>query len=142
MIRWLACFLALVLSQPGCTFIGAGIGAAIPRHETVDPHDMKPGSDVRLHLDSGEYVDGRYVTTGGEYDGVILSDASVHTMGAGSAYLDEVSHYAVVPEESITGAESNGSYWATGLLVGLLVDVALVAAAVAVMSSFEGPDIN
>jgi hypothetical protein len=111
---------ALLATSSGCSAIGLGIGAATTRPEQVIvtptgplPEDVryeKVRVGYRADDRKDEWIEGRYQ---GVRDGTLISsnDTGEHAIPLTS-----------VREVRVKG----GSYWATGLIVGAVIDVALV----------------
>lgn len=118
--------LALLATSTGCGLIGMGVGSAVPRSETIVVTSETPlpeiGERVRVHVTraggSDEWIAGRY--DGVREGAFIVSNSSgEHAIVIGS--IREIE-------------KRRGSYWGTGLAIGVVIDVivtgALVAAAV------------
>jgi hypothetical protein len=144
----LAIACAVALSQSACTLIGLGIGAAIPKRSSDDVDALEPGSDVRLELQSGGHVDGTFALRAGS--GFLVRDAIVTgaPVREGLAaqpdprVISRVSNDSddvIVPRDLIRDANArDGSYWFSGLVIGLLLDVtALVVFSQANSHSFS-----
>ena len=116
------------MTSTGCSLAGLAVGRAVPHYEHGSPVQ---GDHVRVRIDPGstndvspgnaERVDGRYEEAGG--DGLLLRTP------------DGQRRIASTDAREIEVAK--GSEWKTGLLVGVLVDVVLLAALVAYASSVD-----
>jgi hypothetical protein len=140
--RW-----ALLLSLwqlPGCTLLGAGIGAGVDS-AIPGPYEMHPvgervplnhGDRIRVVRNNGLSVEGKYLAFRGpsseELDNSLLIEVG-----------DAVVRLPCSDIETI-GVEVTGKGWLYGGLVGLAVDVTLVVAVgIAMHNSFgalEFPD--
>lgn len=132
-------FAALATSAPlaiGCSLIGAGIGSAVPRYETVDARRrVELGEDLRVVLlrphraddlmprDGGGHVDGRYA---GIHDGVL------------SLTVDGQAEPREIPLTDVAELRvRQGSYWTTGLVIGGAVDATFIVVALVAASQWE-----
>ena len=137
----LVAMLAFAPALSGCSFIGLGIGSAVTTYETVQPPyetGLAPGDEVRVLVappsPSAETPSvtrlPRSVT--GKY-AVVRDDALV---------LDVTRRRSrAIPLRDVQKVELvTGSEWATGLLVGALLDViAASTLAIVVSSAYGGP---
>ena len=111
--RWFGLFIltTAVSCSAGChSALGAAIGAAIPRWDrdvSTSEMESEKGLRVEVHTRDPESALGAY---GGTYDGrlLVVTDDDVRAIP-----LHEVRRVDV----------RVGSYWATGLLVGLVHDI-------------------
>lgn len=120
---------AVVCATSGCTVVGLALGATSPAYDkstTLEAlregqrkDDAPTGPDVRVGLSDGTDVDGAYV---GETLGVVglATGRGLTTVPVGDVKRVD---------------EKTGSHWARGLLIGGAIDIALVIATVALMSS-------
>jgi hypothetical protein len=115
--------IALALAASGCSLIGLSIGAATPAYDkpTTLSHlennrsaePPEPGPDLRVVArDHAEDV-----TVDGAYASQTVDTLRLKTKRG----------YAIVRNDAIRGIdERSGSRWATGLLIGGAIDLALV----------------
>jgi hypothetical protein len=113
----------------GCTAIGAGIGAAVPRYERVEPpYDASLKEGASLHLTpkpaaaDAEPIAGDYV---GADDGELTLKTANDDRTIPAADIGEVK-------------KRSGSQWFIGFWIGLLVDLT-VATLVVVQVTKEKP---
>lgn len=98
----------------GCTFIGMGIGAAVPRYAATD--SPTAGDRVRVHTDDGRVVEGEVALDGR----VLPSDGS-----------------APVSPDHVTRLERRESNAGAGAAIGAALDVAWIVALVAAAASLK-----
>jgi hypothetical protein len=127
----LAVVLAASFVLEGCLLIGLGIGAAVPRYQekwytaAANPEELPKGRGVEVTAITGlgqEQIDG---SLEGVKDGKLVVDSGY---GTRTIPLDHV----------MTIRLRDGSYWATGLIMGAVVDAVVVVLAVSALSSL-GP---
>jgi hypothetical protein len=128
--------LVLLATLPGCTFIGLGIGAATPKHEQgeVSPDEL---DSVAI----GTPVEVDYAPPG-----AIMRSAKGPIV-ARSADVIEIPE-VLLPEANlriprsqiqyVRADKQTGSYWATGLLVGLGLDVIFCIATAEILAYTGG----
>jgi hypothetical protein len=107
---------AVVLS--GCSLIGLGIGAAVPKYsERVDSSMLPAGTRVLVTEDIGRKTQGTLVSA-------TNGDVTVDEGGARG-------------RQTMRGEvrKRDGTYWASGLAAGLLVDCLLTTAAIFYVAS-------
>ncbi len=108
-----------LLAVSGCTLIGMGIGAAVPKYTPV--HSASAGTSVRVTTDDGASVEGTIEKT--EADAIL-----VH--GEGQTFR--------LPLDRIRDLEKRTSHLGTGAAVGGVIDgVCVVAALVALFFAAE-----
>lgn len=120
---WRRFMILVVLAETfrGCTFVGLGVGAAIPRSRDV-PKDEWASLGYRSHVElevEGQVYGGRFRQI---WEGRVFVETSQGVQSFSLERIDEV--------ETRTG-----TYWATGLVIGLLVDALLAAVIVDGFSS-------
>ncbi len=120
---------AVACATSGCTLVGLTLGATAPAYdkpttlEALREHQRKDnvatGPEVRVALSDGTDIDGAYV---GETLGVVglATNRGLTTVAVGEVKRVD---------------EKTGSHWARGVLIGGAIDIALVIATVALMSS-------
>jgi len=127
----LAVVLAASFVLEGCSLIGMGIGAAVPRYQdmpyraTTTPDELPMGRDVEVTAVTGlgqEQIDGAIDSV---HDGKLVVDSGY---GPRTISLDHVRTIRL----------RDGSYWATGLVMGAVVDAVVLACIVTGLSSL-GP---
>jgi hypothetical protein len=111
MQRFLTLFALVVVSfvASGCTLLGAGIGAAIPRYENVD--GANAGARLRVEADNGQDFEGTVTSTRGE--SLVLATPE----GSYELPLDHLRRRA-------------GTYASTGAAIGGVIDAVCVIASV------------
>lgn len=122
--RWPALLILVCAScSTGCVFgpIGLGIGAAVPRWEReVSPEKLQSypaGLDLDVALRPGASADGTGHLTG-LYGSVSNSGLVVQTGR----------QMRTIPLQDVQGVDVRaGSYWAAGLVVGIVIDAVLTA---------------
>lgn len=119
--RALALFALVMLldTASGCTLVGLGIGAAVPRYEPGSPAE---GDRIRV----GE-VEGRYEGVRGD-DLVVTTDGGPRRIAKREAGAVEV---------------AKGSSWKTGLVVGGFIDAVLLTTLIATAATADyGPNLS
>jgi len=124
------CLVVAVATFPlsGCTLVGAGIGAAIDQvvpgpyeaRDPVTPIRVEKGEQVDVGLRNGRYLKGRYLGARGP----TARDPETYLEIEANGVVSEVP----VSELGGIGVEVSGKGWLYGGIVGLVVDVVVVAA--------------
>ena len=110
---------------PGCSAIGAGIGAAVPTFETTTPSQLQPGAQVVAHTSQGT-ITGSYV--GEARAGKEELDLVIAREVLEPRHWSWVTTSQHIRLRDIDRLErKTGSHWATGFGVGLVIDIALTA---------------
>lgn len=123
---------ALLATSSGCSAIGLGIGAAIPRFDTTDHQmevrvtDDQPSPLPAVGDDTRVWVTWRQdLWAKGLYQGVrdgeviVSNDKGEHAIPLGAISEMRVVHRARV---------RRGSYWVTGLAMGAVIDTIVIVA--------------
>ena len=120
--------LLLTFTLPSCTFAGLGIGSGIDSlipgpYEEGPPTisaALRPNQRVRLILNSGVRIEGRYLSMLGP----TAQDPHTYLV----LKLDD--GFARIPSSDIKtlGIEVSGNGWVYGALVGFALDIAIVVA--------------
>jgi hypothetical protein len=138
--RWLV-VLVLVCAPcaTGCGLIGLGLGAAVPTWEEVPPDavwaNTHVGGAIDVHLRAGaatregaESVSGSY---GGQED-VPMNTAEAPMPRAGRLLVSTGGTTRRIPFEDISRVDfRSGSYWSTGLTLGVAIDAVVATMLVA-----------
>jgi hypothetical protein len=127
-------------SLEGCTVIGYGVGAATPRYEPValgSAQSIASGTDVDIEMASVSEVittDGYVARTPktfvGQARGVERGDFLFSSLATG------VSRIPMTDIRELR-VKSHGNYSTEGLVVGMLVDVAVVAGLIVAVSNYH-----
>jgi hypothetical protein len=117
--------LALALSTTGCSLVGAGIGAAIPKYANVT--DLQPcvGQTTRLEGASGE----------------VLASGKLEGYENGNVLVQDGDQRIQIPLEKVAKAKRQiGTYWELGGAIGLALDVtaAIVGAGILLSTTSHG----
>lgn len=150
--------LALSLCS-GCTLVGLGIGAAIPKKTTYGEESPAGPALARAvedeRLEAGDHVVVTVSPPPARLDDAPISpteevpdigppppgmpakvEGDFRSLKRGLLALDSEDYYAQVPLDRVeTARVSHGSYWLGGMLFGLAVDGAIGSIAIAIVSS-------
>lgn len=134
--------LALFLLQ-GCTLIGVGIGASIPRVERVAPQDAKSlptNIEVEVEAKTGDDV-----SSGSRAAPIRHIAGNLDSVEGGYIFVASADgkHTRDIPLDRVTELRvDRGTYWLAGLCLGAAIDFAVVVVTYALVTSIPGPDLG
>ncbi|HET9933047.1 MAG TPA: hypothetical protein VFQ35_20230 [Polyangiaceae bacterium] len=134
---WVALLVSLSLATSGCTLVGAGVGAAVDAaipgpYDTRAPEQhvrFAPRERIMVWRLNGTRVQGRYL---GALGPSARNPETYLVIDAG-----EQPALIAVSDVRALGVERSGRGWVYGALIGLVIDVTLVVAAVIAVNNID-----
>ena len=153
--RALSVFLVLVILSTcsGCTLVGLGIGAAIPKKTTYEVSEGEPigetlrAAAVREDLEVGDDMDVTVqpAPAAPEIGPPIavriprVVSGRFHSLDPSRLRLDGEDYFAEVPLERIEKVRvAHGSHWLGGMFFGLACDGVVASVALSIILSLKG----